>query len=87
MVTGIQSGSDSTPTTPSRSKPRVGVILRQTAAGQKSSHDIVELQAVKERYRQQCQQLKSLKKALQQRHAAMLQTEKAQSEVRQFALL
>ena len=67
------------------SKARVGVLLRQSF-GEKSVNGSEELQALKTRYHTLCQRLKTVQKALKERHAALLGTTQARVSVRFFVL-
>jgi hypothetical protein len=65
------------------SKPRVGVILRQAAGGQKPTHTPSEkVESLQNKYKDMCQNLKRLLKVLKERHAAMLETMQARDAVR-----
>ena len=55
--------------------------------GEKSVNGSEELQALKTRYHTLCQRLKTVQKALKERHAALLGTTQARVSVRFFLFL
>ena len=60
----------------------MGVLLRQSMV-EKSPHRHAQLDALQQKYKEEfCPQLRSLRTALKQRHAAMVQTAQAQASVR-----
>ena len=62
-------------------KTRMGVILRQSF-GEKSANGKEELEALRLRYHTMCKRLTTVKKALKDRHAALLNTTQARVAVR-----
>ena len=63
------------------SKPRMGVILRQTA-GQKSANRRQDLEELKERYKSMRKVLHTLEDAMEKRYDAILKQDKARAAVR-----
>jgi len=55
-------------------KPRVGVMLRQSVTGEKSSLRSAELDVLKDEYQRLTKHFKELHKHLKERHAAMVST-------------
>jgi len=62
-------------------KPRVGVMLRQSVAGNKSANRVGELDALKDKYQTLCRHFKELEKNLKQRHAAMVSVGQSRSKL------
>jgi ribosomal protein S17 len=77
-------GGGDVKTSPNKmSKPRVGVLLRQVAAGQKPAHTPSEqVETLTHKYKDLCQNLKRLQKVFKERHVAMLETIQARDAVR-----
>ena len=64
-----------------KAKPRVGVMIKQTARVQRSSLTIQRVDKLKVEFRDMCKQLKKLQKALRDRHTAMMETLQARAAV------
>jgi hypothetical protein len=65
-------------------KPRVGVLLRETVAGSKSSNQSADLESLKQKYLVFCKKIRHLIGALERHHKAMTEMEQSRSGVSVF---
>ena len=62
-------------------KPRVGVLLRETVAGSKSSNQSADLENLRAKYGAFCQRLRRAIVALERHHRAMAELEASRGGV------
>ena len=62
-------------------KPRVGVLLRETVAGSKSSNQSADLDSLKQKYGVFCKKVRHLIGALDRHQKAMTEMEKSRTGV------
>jgi hypothetical protein len=67
-----------------KTKTRMGVVLRESLGGNKSSSKSADLLALTERYTAWTKKIASLIESIQQHHAAMMQLEATRVAVRMY---